>query len=340
MTNRWNSSAYGGNGGTAFGPVTCPDGEYVTAFSGRGGRYIDKVCARCSDGTDLGCYGGNGGDPWSNNQGPYSGVSGRAGSYVDNLLGVGGGGGDPWSVGCPSGTVVVGIHGRGAGYVDKIGVTCGVDKRKYCLNNLESPVCNNIDKSILNQACKNNFTQTCRNRKYEIDESIIQSFCAKNPDDPICTCYADAPSYIPNEVRGMPKCWSQKCATTGYVPVNMRGDCPDITVCQQALDVAGTYNKLTSNVIIQNCKTDPVPTPGSPGSTPVSTVVPDTPSMTTQVTQVMTTITDTTFLNISLIYWLLIILLLPLLIIFIPKIISSSTSTSVESTSVDKKEVI
>lgn len=270
MTSRWQSPMYGGNGGTAFGPVTCPDGEYIKTFYGRGGSYVDQVCATCSDGTQLGCYGGGGGDPWSNNQGPYISMYGRGAGYVDNLLGIGGGGGDPWGMTCPTGRVVVGMNGRAARYVDKIGFTCGVDKRTYCVNNLEDPVCNNIDKNILNKACSVQFTQTCRDRKDELNESVVLPYCANNPNDPVCSCYLPAPDYIPKELGGLTKCWSQQCATSGYVPMNMRGDCPNITVCRQDLGVSGEANRLTNNVIVQNCATPATST--TPGTSATPTV--------------------------------------------------------------------
>ena len=93
-------TAHGPNGGKDFGSHTCKPGEIVTKLYGRGGRLVDRVCATCSDGKDLGCYGGGGGSPWTR-QGPFTKVYGRKGSKLDDFMGGGGGGGSPWSESCP-----------------------------------------------------------------------------------------------------------------------------------------------------------------------------------------------------------------------------------------------
>lgn len=252
MTERSNTELRGGDGGNAFGARSCPDGEIINRIYGGAGDNLDRVCASCSDGTDLGCVGGGGGGGYSYT-GPFTSISGRSGAINDRLISSGGSGGNPYTSTCPSGKYIVGYQGRAGALVDKLGFICGVKKSEYCINNLEQPLCRNVDAGILNQACKVNMTDTCRNRKEELDETVIQSFCASHPNDDFCSCYTPAPAYIDDIVKGLGQCWNQTCATKGFIPRNMRKDCPNITICKQALPVDGTGNVLTKNVQVLEC---------------------------------------------------------------------------------------
>jgi len=44
--------------------LQCPTDSYITKFHGNSGNSINKLCATCSDGTTIGCRGGDGGDPF------------------------------------------------------------------------------------------------------------------------------------------------------------------------------------------------------------------------------------------------------------------------------------
>lgn len=123
---------HGGGGGNDFGRHSCPDGEVIKTISGRAGGRIDQICASCTDGTSLGCYGGGGGNPFTRS-GPFTSAYGRAGGGIDNLFDAGGGGGDGWADGCPTGRYLTGIRGRAGGRVDRIGFECGVDKKHTVL---------------------------------------------------------------------------------------------------------------------------------------------------------------------------------------------------------------
>lgn len=274
MTERSDTGNVGGGGGDYFGKPTCPDGHVIVQISGRSGAKVDQICAKCSDGSSLGCFGGGGGNPFVVN-GPFTSVSGRQGAIVDQVLGAGGGGGSPWTKSCPAGKYMVGITGRTGSVVDQLGFVCGVDAKEYCVNNLETDLCRNTPVQTLNKACAKNMTQTCINRKDELDETIIQAYCATHKDDPFCACYRDSPEYIPNEIRGLVKCWDKTCAERGYIPKNLRVSCPNITICRQALDTNNS-NVLTNNVIIQDCGTkieQPAEPEGPSPSNPFTPVI-------------------------------------------------------------------
>ena len=48
--------------------LDCPSGAYITELSGGAGGAIDRLCAKCSDGTNLGCLGVSGGGSAFNSQ--------------------------------------------------------------------------------------------------------------------------------------------------------------------------------------------------------------------------------------------------------------------------------
>jgi len=278
MTERSDTGNVGGGGGDYFGKSACPDGHVIVQISGRSGSKLDQICAKCSDGTSLGCFGGGGGSPFVVN-GPFKSVSGRAGSVVDQILGAGGGG-NAWTKSCPAGKYVVGITGRTGSVVDQVGFVCGVDAKEYCIGNLETDLCRNAPVATLNKACAKNMSQTCINRKDELDETVIQAYCATHKDDPFCACYRDSPEYIPNKIRGLVKCWDKTCAERGYIPKNLRVSCPNITICRQALDTNDS-NVLTNNVIIQDCGTtiEQPKEPDNPSpSNPFTPVLPNPPA--------------------------------------------------------------
>jgi hypothetical protein len=114
-------------------------------------------------------------------------------------------------------------------------------------------MCAGVDVSTLNKACTKNFSETCTNRKSDLTDSTMNLYCAANPTAAICSCYSKAPEYIPPEMAGLAPCWNQSCATTGYIPQNMRGACPSITICKQDMTTSGDSNMLTDNIIIQDC---------------------------------------------------------------------------------------
>ena len=93
----------GGRGGRDY-TVTCPSGSYVTGFSGRAARYVDRIeleCARISSPGVL------------DSRRPF------------RLQAVGGNGGSiqPQQV-CPSNLPANGIYGKSANLVDQFGLTC------------------------------------------------------------------------------------------------------------------------------------------------------------------------------------------------------------------------
>ena len=264
MTNRTNTQLYGGTSGVDFGPVTCADGEYINRFYGRSSDVINRLCATCSDGQNLGCYGGGGGYDWSQNQGPYASINGRHGTQINNIQGIGGWSGSPFNAVCPANSVVVGYYGKTNDIVNSLGFVCGVDKQTYCIDNIDEPVCKNIDKSILNKACskitQSKLPTACYDRKNELTEDVVKSYCNTHLDDPICSCYVDAPKYIPNEIKPLANCWSQTCVANGYQPDHMRNAiCPEITLCKEDIGIENNINVnlLTKNITLQKCTVAP-----------------------------------------------------------------------------------
>lgn len=198
MTTPRVKGAYAGGGGGGSFEKACPDGEFIQQFSGRSGQYVDRICAKCTDGTDLGCYGGQGGSTEWNSTAPtktgFDKISVRANEFLDNIFGYGGPGGNPQTLSCDPGYHIAGIYGRAGGWVDGLGVTCGMSKADYCVNNLEKSGCEDVSKDILNKACAKSFSQVCKDRHLEVDTPTLKSYCASNPDETYCVQFKPPPS--------------------------------------------------------------------------------------------------------------------------------------------------
>lgn len=182
-----NGSYLGGTGGNAFFK-SCPNGEIIEQISGRSGDMVDRICAKCSGGTDLGCVGGMGGSSdWGRTETlGFKDINVRTGALVDNLLGFGGSGGNPKTLSCDPGFYVAGLYGRAGDMVDGVGIICGVKKAEYCVDNLEAPLCKDVSKEILNQACTKSFSQACKDRHLEVDTPTLKNYCASNPNETFC----------------------------------------------------------------------------------------------------------------------------------------------------------
>jgi hypothetical protein len=86
------------------------------------------------------------------------------------------------------------------------------------------------------------------------------SWCSKNLDDPVCSCYRSLPDGSPAEliaVKSKPQCWSAGCNLYGYKNANLTADqsaCSNITICTQnykSLQNSGKINM--DNVVSQDC---------------------------------------------------------------------------------------
>jgi hypothetical protein len=145
---------YGGSGGTSFGEKVCPTGSYVSEINGRTGAWMDQVCAKCSDGTDLGCYGSDThpGDTlkWASPlEGPFNELNIIHGPPFDNYVsginqykGFTGGGSTTSNLKCESAQKIVGITGSSGTFVDNLGVVCGYSSTSdYCKDNPNDPMC-------------------------------------------------------------------------------------------------------------------------------------------------------------------------------------------------------
>jgi len=67
--------------------LQCPTDSYITKFHGNSGNSINKLCATCSDGTTIGCRGGDGGDPFeiSNLEGFNKIILGKNQDYTNSI---------------------------------------------------------------------------------------------------------------------------------------------------------------------------------------------------------------------------------------------------------------
>jgi hypothetical protein len=123
----------GGGGGTAY-DLVCPPGSYVTNFYGKSGSVVDRIGIKCSDGRDIGSYGGGGGSDFSStSSNGFDRLSVRTGGVVDQVqfwnkninYGIRGGwGGTFYDLKCDKGKIM-GLKLRSGSVVDAIGVVCG-----------------------------------------------------------------------------------------------------------------------------------------------------------------------------------------------------------------------
>jgi hypothetical protein len=141
--------------------------------------------------------------------------------------------------------------------MNSLGFLCNVDKDDFCIKNIDNPICSTVNAKILNKACAIDMTKrACRNRKNELDESLVEDYCKINSTDELCSCYTEPPDYIPEEIRGTPRCWNKLCNTKGIIPKNMRNEpCNrSIKICSQNLSTSGDSNILSDNVNIVDCR--------------------------------------------------------------------------------------
>jgi hypothetical protein len=78
-------------------------------------------------------------------------------------------------------------------------------------------------------------------------DKFFATFCAKNPDDPRCTCF--------NVPPGVPPCYAAKCLNTGYLTTNMSQSCPTQYIsCDAQIAASNTGTQLAGNYTLQqNC---------------------------------------------------------------------------------------
>jgi hypothetical protein len=188
--------------------ATCPRGGHITGFYGSTdtflteGTYITSIGAKCSDGSDLGKYGGSGTfkpSTWVVNQTkPFYNFSGAyrkmARPMITKFMENGTMDGIAWSANCPSG-VAVGVYGNAGENINSFGLECGVPIN-YCMENLEDPACADINDDDLNKVCSLNFTKTCFEKKDSLEPETIKAYCKNNPTNSICS--KSMASYIPN----------------------------------------------------------------------------------------------------------------------------------------------
>jgi hypothetical protein len=91
-------------------------------------------------------------------------------------------------------------------------------------------------------------------------DDVMDSYCNTHPTDPKCSCYSIPPNPKDNvaniALKANPSCWSQTCATKGYMPSNLITKvCPSFKVCIQDISLPGTNNILKDYKIIQDCST-------------------------------------------------------------------------------------
>lgn len=131
------SPIVGGIGGVPY-TFSCPPGAYISQIEGRSGSLIDRISARCSDGTQSAMYGGTGGTAWTDSSpsGFIGATNMRGNIYAARLQMLtadgnvfpahGGTGGNAvgWT-GCPPGEKIMMISGGAKTVVDSFKFTCG-----------------------------------------------------------------------------------------------------------------------------------------------------------------------------------------------------------------------
>jgi hypothetical protein len=117
---------YGGSGGNYFEKI-CPGTSYITELSGGSGAILDSVSVKCSDGTNLGGVGGNGGNYYKLSVSPGDNISTyHNGTLVEGIK-VG-----SQSTGTTTGKIgvsdcssnITGIWGASGVVIDSLGVIC------------------------------------------------------------------------------------------------------------------------------------------------------------------------------------------------------------------------
>jgi hypothetical protein len=91
-------------------------------------------------------------------------------------------------------------------------------------------------------------------------DDFMENHCKQpeNKDSDQCTCYSvpidDADDINVRLLKANPKCWSQKCQTSGYMPSNIVSTpCPNVKVCRQEIVLPGSNNIITNSDYIQDC---------------------------------------------------------------------------------------
>jgi hypothetical protein len=87
---------------------------------------------------------------------------------------------------------------------------------------------------------------------------VVDDYCAKNPEDKMCSCYAIQPDpeddLATKMLKANPKCWSKDCALYGFKPSSvMSTPCPDVSICRQDVSIPGGQNVLDNNSFLQDC---------------------------------------------------------------------------------------
>lgn len=116
---------YGGSGGNYFEKI-CPGTSYITELYGGSGAILDSISVKCSDGTNLGGVGGNGGNYYKLSVSPGDNIDTYYNQVVEGIkVGSQSTGMTTSKIGASdcSGNIV-GIWGASGGLIDSLGVIC------------------------------------------------------------------------------------------------------------------------------------------------------------------------------------------------------------------------
>jgi hypothetical protein len=133
------SSYAGGNGGTKSFSLLCKEGRALIGIKGRSGWYVDRIEGICARFDEI-----------------------LAASSVQTTGATGGTGGtSSYEFRCPSGQVVVGLFGRSAWWIDKIGIKCG----RLTAEGLVEPYSVTLDFFSAGGTGGSSFNRTCPDNK-------------------------------------------------------------------------------------------------------------------------------------------------------------------------------
>jgi hypothetical protein len=238
----------GRNAGNSHGSsVTkvCPDGAVVNKIRGGSEGAIDRLGFSCSDGTDIGQYGGGGGNPFSGTcDSGYAPAAIDGGWYLDAIKFIcpsnsannitRNNPGNP--VTCPTGYAMTGYRGEAGDVVGSIAVQCAPsssDTKIACCMGIGGDNC----------------------REYNPQSGICDSFMrarAKlepNRGEFACLAAGDTP---------LPQCTDVKCQQFGYKLATMKpSSCPtSLTLydCKQIMTLKDAKtSSIADNSLTQQC---------------------------------------------------------------------------------------
>jgi hypothetical protein len=176
-------------------------------------------------------------------------------------------------------------------------------------------------------------------------DSMMMDFCKTNPETKDCSCLRPGKAdLIPGDpykssiIQANPYCFDGDCIYDGYATNQMKThQCPNLTICIQDWNVAGSSNILDTNIQKQDCSTEvqapviqttnPNQTQTNPNQTQTNPNQTD-PNQTTMSSQPQQTPTDMEKIDMpdNILMWILVILFVVILVLGVSVMMTGSPS--------------